>query len=102
MELEYVKKTLFIRISTINKKIVNKFNYINSLLNKDDIESIVINLNNIKSNYFLTDSILSLNESIKERRKKLYLVGVNNKDFSLLNSNIEILSSEYVKYRGEK
>ena len=102
MELEYVKNTLFIRINTINKKIFNKFNYINSLLNKDDIERIVINLNNIKSNYFLTDSILSLNESIKERRKKLYLVEVNNKDFSLLNSNIEILSSEYVKYRGEK
>ncbi len=102
MELEYVKKTLFIRINAINKKIFNKFNYINSLLDKDGIKSIVINLNNKKSNYFLTDSILCLNESIKERRKKLYLVGVNNKDFSLLNSNIEILSSEYVKYRGEK
>ena len=102
MELEYVKKTLFIIINSINKKIFNKFNYINSLLDKDGIKSIVINLNNKKSNYFFINSILCLNESIKERRKKLYLVGVNNKDFSLLNSNIEILSSEYVKYRGEK
>lgn len=93
MKLELCRGKLLITILYCNKKVYTKINNIIYFINKNDINIIIVNMNDIKSSETLKDILLSMNEFMKKRGGILYLKNISKNDISLLNSHIKVISS---------